>query len=170
MRSPKIVSGVVRGVADLGKNVVYEAGKQAAKVVEEGAEELIGAQSSQPSSGANTSSVFGEQSNVSPGEKTKERGELEKLRKGLHQSAGPKRDVEKEIEEVREEKKKEEEEKEFLEQLEKQRKEEEEEAKRDAQALEEAALPGAGERPKRGVLFAIRQKQRKAELGRGSKD
>lgn len=169
MKSPKIVSGVVKGVADLGKNVVYEAGKQAAKVVEEGAEELMGAQSSQLPSGANTSSVFDKQSIVPLGKKKEEREEIEKLRQELHQPAGrPKgRDVEKEIEEVR---KKKEEEEEFLKQLEEQRKKEEEEVKRDAQAMGEAVLPGTGEKPKRGSLFAVHRKQRKAELGRGAKN
>ena len=167
MKPPKLLSGVVRGIGDLGKNVVYEAGKQGGKMVEEGVEELVGGSSHQVSSTSSSNLLPPHHSAANLWKKEKEKEEIERLRQELRQSAKrkPGRDVVKEIEEVR--KKKEEEE--FLKQLKEQREQEEREAKEEAaQALTEVLLPGSGQKPKRGSLF-LHRKQRKAELGRGAK-
>jgi len=168
-----VVSGVAKGITkslvDAGKGVVYEAASQAGKIIEEGVEEVItGGSKTSGSTIAQQTSSLGKLAQ-SPQLPPKDQEEIDRLKKEIKSTKqGPRRDVEKEIKEVREKKKQEEEEK-FLKELEEKRKKEEEEARKDAQTLEEV-LPGGGNRPKRGSAFAIHRKQRKAELGRGAKN
>jgi len=140
----------------LGKQVVFEAGKQAGRIVEEGAKEILGG-------GGTTGSGKQQPKPTVPVRPPEEQEEIKRLQgevKLVRQ--GPKRDVEKEIKEVREKKKEDEEEK-FLQELEEKRKKEEEEAKRDAAAV----LPPSSNRPKRGAAFAIGRKKRKTEARMG---
>ena len=140
----------------LGKQVVFEAGKQVGKVVEEGAKEIFGG-------GGTMGSDKQQPKPAVPVRPPEEQEEINRLREEVKSvRQGPKRDVEKEIKEVRERKKEGEEEK-FLQELEEQRKKEEEEARRDAAVV----LPVLSSQPKRGTAFAIGRKKRKTEARMG---
>ncbi len=177
MNSKRIIPQAAKGLADVAKGTVFEAVKQTTKVAGDTVGEIVaGGSSGSGQSKQQDQTGVSDFDRLVRTEELRTREEVTQLREQMNKGdeppqaakpSGPKRDVEKEIKEVREEKQEKEkkkDEEELLAKIAKQREEEEKAVQEDA-----AVLQATGRKSKKGSAFAIRQKQTKAETGRGAK-
>ncbi len=173
---PKILSNTVKGIGKLAGETVKEATKQAGKTAEDAAGELIGSSKSSDdkTKGDNSLQQLKEMNKDKSDKEIAELMESIKEDKPDKPKVSPKkspqvggRDVDKEIQDVRNKKeKKEKEEEQLLEEMKKQREAEKQQAEKEAQIAGNGPLNQTGSKKKRGTAL-IQQRGKSREIKGG---